>query len=391
MIYQLAKSEFENVQNLFKELDFNLIIKAVIEKTSPGRIYVDNVINPRTAFLCSAEGYYLTGNWNNRGFNNSLNEMIVEKIFAGDTVRKDESEISLCFHPDIWKEKLYTVFQGRIPIKTIRRHYLCTKLEVADWKDQIPNGFSVHRVDEQILSRSDLEIPNHLTNWLEINWGSTSKYLESGFGFCMLHDKRIVSWSIADCTSGDACEIGIHTSSDYRRRGLATLTAAAAVEYYLSHGFNVVGWHCDETNLGSRGVAEKVGFELERKYTQYYVCFNEIHHIAALALTHFNAKRYNEATKYLEHLFSVRRDDMPSWMLKEMHSYYHLAARVKAAIGDDEKAIKYLEKAIEKGWTNLDSTMSYKEFNRLIKSKAWQKVILKLEKKLSKADGRDEV
>jgi hypothetical protein len=74
-----------------------------------------------------------------------------------------------------------------------------------------------------------------------------------------------------------------------------------------------------------------------------------------------------------------------------MHSYYHLAARVKAAIGDDEKAIKYLEKAIEKGWTNLDSTMSCKEFNRLIKSKAWQKVILKLEKKLSKADGRDEV
>lgn len=387
MIYKLAKLEFEKVRNLFKELDFNLIIKAVIENTSPGRIFVDNLMSPRTAFLCSAEGYYLAGNWNNRGFNNSLNKMIVEKIFTGNTVRKDESEISLCFNPDIWEEKLSIIFQGRLPIKTVRRHYVCTKLKVADWQDQIPNGFSIHRIDGQILNRSDLEIPDHVTDWTEINWGSKSNYLESGFGFCMLHGKRIVSWSIADCASDDACEIGIHTANDYRRRGLATLTAAAAVEYCLSNGFKMVGWHCEETNLGSRGVAEKVGFELERKYIQYYVCFNEIQHIAAVALDHFRAKRYSEAAICLEQVFVARSDAMPRWMLKETHFYYHLAARAKAAIGDDEGAIKYMEKAIEKGWTNLDSTMSCREFNRLKESQAWRKVISKLEKKLSKVDG----
>jgi len=84
-----------------------------------------------------------------------------------------------------------------------------------------------------------------------------------------------VSWSLADCRSGDACEIGIHTAEPYRRRGLATLTAAATVEYALSNGFSTVGWQCSEDNLGSIGTAEKVGFERERDYTMWYAALNE--------------------------------------------------------------------------------------------------------------------
>jgi len=77
---------------------------------------------------------------------------------------------------------------------------------------------------------------------------------------------QVVSWSLADCRSGDACEIGIHAVKEHRRRGLATITAAAAVEYALSNGYSMVGWQCSEDNLGSVGTAEKVGFERERDY-----------------------------------------------------------------------------------------------------------------------------
>jgi len=34
----------------------------------------------------------------------------------------------------------------------------------------------------------------------------------------------------------------------------------------LSLGFEVVGWHCPQENVGSIRTAEKVGFELERAY-----------------------------------------------------------------------------------------------------------------------------
>ena len=47
------------------------------------------------------------------------------------------------------------------------------------------------------------------------------------------------------------------------------------MEYALSNGFLMVGWHCPEDNLGSIGTAEKVGFEKECDYTMYYILFDE--------------------------------------------------------------------------------------------------------------------
>jgi RimJ/RimL family protein N-acetyltransferase len=70
------------------------------------------------------------------------------------------------------------------------------------------------------------------------------------------------------------CEIGIHTAKE-RRRGLATLTAAATVEYALSNGFSTIGWQCSEDNLGSIGTAEKVGFERERDYAMWYAILKQ--------------------------------------------------------------------------------------------------------------------
>jgi len=266
MIRELEKRDYQKVRHLFKELGWNLITTAVTEGSSPGRVYVDRVEDPRSAFMCTVEGYYLAGYENNDEFNTSLNKLIVERIFAGETVRKNETDVAIGFHPDSWKEKMPIVFQGRIPLITARRHYICTVLKVDHWMDQVPEGFQVQRIDEQLLRTPQLEIPEHVTGWMKTNWGSISNFMKRGFGFCTLHDKRIVSWSIADCVSGDACEIGIHTREDCRRRGLATLTAAAAVDYALSSSFRQVGWHCEEYNLGSIGVAEKVGFKLERKY-----------------------------------------------------------------------------------------------------------------------------
>jgi RimJ/RimL family protein N-acetyltransferase len=314
MIHELKKRDYKKVRPLFEELEWNLIINAVIEGTSPGRIYADRVEDPRTAFMCTVEGYYLAGYDNNDEFNTSLNKLIFERIFAGDTVRKDETDVAIGFNPDSWKDKMPIIFQGRIPLTTSRRHYVCTELKIDHWRNNLPEGFQVQRIDEKLLRTPHLDIPEHVTGWMKTNWGSISDFMKKGFGFCTLHDKRIVSWSIADCVSGNACEIGIHTRKDYRRQGLATLTAAATVDYSLSSGFKYVGWHCGEYNLGSIGVAEKVGFKLERKYIQYYACANEAHHVEETAQTHFRAKRYKEAIECYEKFFATPPEELPRWL-----------------------------------------------------------------------------
>ena len=103
MIHELRKTDYEKVRTLFEELEWNLITSAVIEGTSPGRVYVDRVEDPRTAFMCTVEGYYLAGYDNNNGFNTSLNKFIFTRIFAGDTVRRGETDVAIGFHPDSWK------------------------------------------------------------------------------------------------------------------------------------------------------------------------------------------------------------------------------------------------------------------------------------------------
>jgi len=381
VIYELDKSKYEKVRPLFNQLDCNLIISAVIERTSPGRIYVDDVVTPETAFLCSVEGYYLAGPVDNGSFNKALNRLIFEKFFAGDTVRKNETDISIGFHPDSWKDKMEVIFRGRTPLKALRRHYLCRELKAVDWKSRVPEGFSVQRADQKLLETHGLVIPDHVTNWMKTNWGSISDFLKGGFGFCMLHGKKVASWSIADCVSGVACEIGIHTHPDYRRRGLATLTAAATVDYCLSSGFTSVGWHCDEHNLGSIGVAEKVGFELERKYTQYFCMYNEANHLAEMGLAFFRANQYREAAQCMEKVFATPREEMPDWMIAEFHLYYHLAACAWAVLGNRNKAFRCLNEAVNKGWTNIELTSRCPEFHIFHETQEWKNLLARLKEK----------
>jgi RimJ/RimL family protein N-acetyltransferase len=387
MIHELKKTDYQKVRPLFDELQWNLITSAVIEGTSPGRIYADSVENPKTAFMCTVEGYYLAGYDNSNEFNTCLNKLIFAKIFAGDTVRRDETDVAIGFHPESWKKKMPIIFQGRTPLTTARRHYICTELKENHWKNHVPKGFQIQRIDEKLLQTPQLEIPEHVTDWMKTNWGSISDFMEKGFGFCTSHDKRIVSWSIADCVSGNACEIGIHTHEDYRRQGLATLTAAAAVDYSLSNGFSQVGWHCDEYNLGSIGVAEKVGFKLERTYIQYYACANEAHHLEEAAQTHFRAKRYKEAIESYEKFFATSPEQLPKWLREilpqELGTHYFRVALAKAAIGESKGALEYLEKAVDNGWLHMDFLMSRKEFESMHRTSAWNSILKKIRKKLN--------
>jgi len=387
MICELKKREYQKVRPLFEELKWNLITNAVIEGTSPGRVYADRVEDPRTAFMCTVEGYYLAGYDNNDEFNKSLNKLIFERIFAGDTVRKDETDVAIGFHPNLWKEKMPIIFQGRIPLTTTRRHYICTELKVDHWRNLVLKGFQIQRIDEKLLRTPHLETPEHVTSWMKTNWGSISAFMKKGFGFCTLHDKQIISWSIADCVSGNACEIGIHTRENYRRQGLATLTVAATVDNSLSSGFKYVGWHCDEYNLGSIGVAEKVGFKLERKYIQYYACSNAAHHLEETAQAHFRAKRYKEAVESYEKFFATRQEELPRWLRKilprELGTHYFRVAYAKAVIGEDNAALEYLDKAVNNGWLYMDFLMSCKEFESIHGTSAWNSILKKIRKKLN--------
>ncbi len=161
-------------------------------------------------------------------------------------------------------------FLPRPPLPVARQHYICTA-PAFDWRSHVPEGFAVSRIDQEMFARADSTIPDHVRNWIKNNWGTREDFFARGFGFVTetLDNHKIVSWSICDCIGDHACEIGIHTHPDYRRQGLAALTASAAVDYALAQGLGVVGWHCNADNIGSQHTALRVGFTLERDYVSF--------------------------------------------------------------------------------------------------------------------------
>lgn len=278
MLYELDQTTYSKARGLYRELDFHLCCLAVLDGMNPGRVFVDDPGQPKSSFMSSPEGCYLAGAPDNEIFNHALNEA----LFSGKIFKRSDMWLYFIVSSDAWMEQLKTVFAPRLPLPMERRHYVCRKLTF-DWHTQIPDGFVVQPITGMLLNDAKLDIPDHIPDWIQNNWGSTADFLQRGFGIVTLHGDKIVSWSVADCLSGDSCEIGIHTDPEYRQRGLAAITAAASADMAFERGLSLVGWQCSEDNLGSIKTAEKAGFELERHYTLHYMCLDEKQHLAEMA------------------------------------------------------------------------------------------------------------
>ncbi len=202
-----------------------------------------------------------------------------------------------------------------------------------------------------------MAVPDHVRSWIGNNWGTRERYLERGFGLATVHEGAVVCWSLADCRSGDACEIGIRTHHAFRRRGLATVTVAAAVEHALKGGFRTVGWHANEDNVASIATAEKVGFSLDRRYVSLYFYSTEAEELAEKGWVAFRAGRFEETVAWYQRVFELRPDS-PDFQ-------YHLAARASAATGDTDMAVRHLNRAIDLGWSAADATVACPEFKSI--------------------------
>ena len=264
MLEQLSIAEMPIARPLLDGLDDHLILQAVLDGTSPGRVYVDDRRHPTAAFVDSAEGRYLAGSSGNRAFNDALRRMLLETVFAAG----DGAFLGF-INPESWDGALPELVPHQPLLADRRRQYVCRAVR-DDWPADLPAGHTIQRIDATLLARTDLHAPDHIFRWMRSNWGSTEAFLQHGFGFCTLHDTAIVCWCLADCVHDDRCEVGIRTAPAYQRRGLATRTVAAAATYALSHGFREVGWHCSDTNNGSWKTAEKVGFIQTSSYIEHY-------------------------------------------------------------------------------------------------------------------------
>jgi RimJ/RimL family protein N-acetyltransferase len=240
---------------LFADLArYHLSILSTLDGTTPGGVWVDDATQPEVAFMETVEGDFVTGN--------ALSDRSDDDL--RDTIPVDAA---LILEHEGWEARLPQIWSNNLARAHRRHHYVCRELQLTDWASLIPQGFELIRAAE-LLDARELKNYGRLMEVFD-NFGSPDAFTRHGFGLCLTDGETIVTRCLTDCTSGSRCEIGIWTDPTYRRRGLAAATVAAMVEHCLSEGFEQIGWHCLENNLGSIRTAERVGFSKVLGYVAY--------------------------------------------------------------------------------------------------------------------------
>ncbi len=371
---RLPKDQYERARPLFEPLHYQLVVESMLDGTNPGWLYVDDEMAPTCGWMVNSEGFFLAGEPTNKQFNTWLKKWFEDYLRHGNADWESEAVLLFDISSDDWISSFPDIFSLRPPLEVNRLHYLCREVRV-DWRPLLPEGFSVHQLDEHILEDDALEIPDHLRLWVKMNWGTKESYLKHGFGTCIVHESSIVSYSLADCVHGDECEIGIQTLERFRRRGLATVTAAANIDLAFDRGFEVVGWHTHDYNEASQKTAEKVGFELERRYLQYECHRVEAMHIAEAGLRFFLRGEHEAAVQIFDE--ALQTGGVEAWV-------YSLAARSYALLGNISRALGLLRMALDHGWSNVGSMKENVDFDSLRSLPEWDALVAEAESNMRK-------
>jgi RimJ/RimL family protein N-acetyltransferase len=369
MIYKLPREQYKRVSPLFQTLDHNLTVSAVLAGTAPGAIYVDDPVKPNAAITWVKHRIYLAGWVRSDGFNRALNQLFREEIMPG-AVKAGKVEFVLYCAPEDWDDQVDMILEGKFPIKDQRVHFTFKELR-NDWRALIPAGCSVRRVDRELLRQTGLKNLEALIEEIHSERESLDHFLSHGFGFCLIQGDEIASWCFSEFNTGDRCEVGIETVEAHRRRGFATLTASALVEFALANGVNHIGWHCWASNTASINLAEKVGFEKSLEYPVYFGRFDERENCLVHGWFYlYQLRRYREAAEWYEKGFELGE--------ARARAYYD-AARAWALAGESSSSLRNLYQAIAHGWTDVAHLKEEADFKTLHETEDWEELLERLE------------
>jgi GNAT superfamily N-acetyltransferase len=333
------------------------MMHALIEGRSNGRVYVDDPADPTAAFVWTGtECAYVVGGQDNLEFLQALHELAVEEIIPA--AKSDGRDyLSLFSFPRSYATKLESLFHDQIPLRTplctfsfdegifLSRH--CAP------RRQMAGATALKRIGKEELAKPE---NSYLAGEIAAYWGTIDSFLEEGTGFCALEGENLVSWCYVQAYGLGSQTIDIWTAPSHRRQGLGTLVAAAVIFKSLSDGYAPF-WICDKANVASRRLAERLGFQCTGDIFLVDVPFEPYSFYCGLA-EHFFLPQgaCRQAAEAYDRAFSVQQG--------EAQDYYRAAVGWSLA-GDRDRALEYLQKAIDTGWKDKERVASEPAFSAL--------------------------
>lgn len=275
MIYELAKEDYPKVKNLFTKLKSNTAIESIFNYKNEARLFVDNLDQPKSLFILDSWAYYyLAGESSNIDFNTSLVNFL-EKDFFPECIRTNYNT-GFAFYPDTeqWCNKIEELF-GHLNLEKSGKTYFkfhenCFN---KNWKNSIPKGYSIKRISSEVID--SIENNKEFIDYIKFAWETVDKYFSKGFGYCATNEKEFANICISIFASENEREVGIKTFPDFRRKGLAYVTASAYIEECINSNL-IPAWSCFSDNEISVKLAEKLGFSVESSHPIYFANLGEV-------------------------------------------------------------------------------------------------------------------
>jgi RimJ/RimL family protein N-acetyltransferase len=267
-MYQLSPQDNIDLRPLFNLPHLGFVVDAMQAGNSPATIWVDDLNEPRSAFIWdTSHSLYFAGNADNPAFNAAVHTLIADTILPEGRARQ-LGIFKIYSTSDVWTAQIPEMLQtGSLPV----RERTLFRLEPPSATPQSPQllpEFHIQPINRDLLADPARVNAENVLEEIGSCWTALDRFYAQGFGFCVVTDTgEIAGWCTAEYVSDGVCGVGIETVEAYQGQGIATMVALAFVQHCAAKGWTA-HWDSWTTNLPSVKVAQKAGF---KKFTDYSI------------------------------------------------------------------------------------------------------------------------
>jgi RimJ/RimL family protein N-acetyltransferase len=368
MLHELEPSHFSITRPLFDPYLQDPLLYTVLEGRRNGRVFVDDPGNPKICFIwTNSECAYLLGKECDAQLNSALHQLLVEEIIPA-TKATGRDYLSLFPFPNAIAPDLERALRDLLPLQTPVSTYSFNPEAFSTRRvksDALPSGFRLKVIDAEILQDPD---NTYLAEEVTFYWGSIDAFPQ-GLGHCVLHGDSLVSWCYVQAVGAERQTVDVWTAPQHRRKGLGTAVASAFIMRCLAEG-HIPFWLNDESNVASRKLAERLGFEVQRDIHLVDIPFHPFEFYRGLAVHFFLPNQaHRQAAEALERAFTVREGEAED---------YYKAAVAWASAGSVDKAWDNLLKSVDHGWKDIELAENEKALAPLRGTDEWKEWITRL-------------
>ncbi|GCE29961.1 hypothetical protein KDA_54450 [Dictyobacter alpinus] len=270
MSFLLAPEKYVSICPLFEGMTYHLSVMTVLAGILPGRIYVDDPVNPGSAVLIPSNQHRIyVGGSPEQSLLDDVMHMLVQQSLA------ENYGFVMYYAASAWTQPLEQLFLKQEAFTGWRQFYRLRE-PLTPLDTPLPEHITIRRIDEAMLADTTLINRQSLLEEIHSESPSLEHFFSHHFGFSAQDGHRLVAWCLAEYHYQDRYEVGIETIEAYQRKGIATQLTAAVSRHAFARGATEIGWHCWATNTPSIATALKSGFEKVLDYPVYYGQYRQL-------------------------------------------------------------------------------------------------------------------